>query len=521
MHWADRIADEIIKSGKYTPYHVDDMKTPSGFAHVGSLMGPTVHSIIYRALKKRGVEATYTFVMNDFDTVDGLSDDIKETHSKYLGFPLKTAPSPDPAFPNMADYYANDFINSFRSLGVEAEILSSWDMYHEGKFDEHIRTALDNGEKIQDIYKKVSGSDKKAAGWLPLQVICENCGKLGTTRVYEWDGELVSYKCEPSLVEWAVGCGHEGKISPFGGNAKLPWKVDWPAHWKTIGVTIEGAGKDHASAGGSYDIAMELCVEVFGYPAPYKLPYEFILIGGRKMSSSKGIGLKAHDLVEILPPHVGRFLFAKHNIKSQSNFDPSGTSAIPDLFDQYDKAAMAYWDKSDEALAATFEYAQIDPEETPEKHFLPRFSDVATYLQDAKVDIYKKFEEIKGSPLNEAEKETLEERIKYAKIWLANYAPKEEVFLPTDKIPEEARRLADKQKEYLGEVSKMLNQDWDPEEFQMALYEKSKEIGLGGRDAFGAIYLALIGKTHGPKAAWFLLEHKDAAISRFNDIVNS
>jgi len=30
-----------------------------------------------------------------------------------------------------------------------------------------------------------------------------------------------------------------------------------------FGVTIEGAGKDHASAGGSYDIAMELAEKVF------------------------------------------------------------------------------------------------------------------------------------------------------------------------------------------------------------------------------------------------------------------
>jgi lysyl-tRNA synthetase class I len=26
------------------------------------------------------------------------------------------------------------------------------------------------------------------------------------------------------------------------------WKVDWAAHWKAIGITVEGAGKDHMSA---------------------------------------------------------------------------------------------------------------------------------------------------------------------------------------------------------------------------------------------------------------------------------
>ena len=56
MHWADKVAQEIIKSGKYKPYWVDDMKTPSGYAHIGSMMGPVVHSAIYRALKDLGKE---------------------------------------------------------------------------------------------------------------------------------------------------------------------------------------------------------------------------------------------------------------------------------------------------------------------------------------------------------------------------------------------------------------------------------------------------------------------------------
>ena len=103
--------------------------------------------------------------------------------------PLKLAPSPDPKFKSMADLFGSDFINSIKSLGVEAEILSSWELYHQGKFDGVIKEALDNAEKIQDIYQKVSGSQKKEAGWLPFQVICEKCGKLGTTKVFAWDGK--------------------------------------------------------------------------------------------------------------------------------------------------------------------------------------------------------------------------------------------------------------------------------------------------------------------------------------------
>ena len=164
-----------------------------------------------------------------------------------------------------------------------------------------------------------------------------------------------------------------------------------------------------------------------------------------------------------------------------------------------------------------FELSQVDGK-APEKHYLPRFSDVVNYVQDSKIDVYKKFEELKGNKLSKEETKALDERINYAKIWLKDYAPKEEVFTPSGEIPKEAKNLSDKQKEYLIKVAETLGKGPDPERLQTILYDLSKEIGLPAKDAFGAIYLALIGKTHGPKAAWFLLEHKDKAIKRFEEV---
>jgi lysyl-tRNA synthetase, class I len=141
------------------------------------------------------------------------------------------------------------------------------------------------------------------------------------------------------MVAWAKGCGHTGQISPFNGTGKLPWKVDWPAHWKVIGVTIEGAGKDHSSSGGSRDIARELCKHVFQYPHPYNLPYEFFLIGGKKMSSSKGLGLKARDLTGVFPSSVGRFLFTRTDYRQAIEFDPAGYHGNTGrIFDEYDRS---------------------------------------------------------------------------------------------------------------------------------------------------------------------------------------
>jgi lysyl-tRNA synthetase, class I len=518
MYWADRVAKEIIDSGKFKPYWVDDMKTLSGFPTVGSLKGPLLHDMVFRALKYTNQEVTYTYIFNDFDAMDGLSEEFKEKFEKYMGFPLKTIPSPEEGFQNFADYFAADFSKIMEELGVKAKYLSSWDMYHTGKFDEVIRTALNNSEKIQDIYKKVSGSKKKDLGWLPLQVICQHCGKLGTTRVYEWDGKEVTYKCEPQLVKWAKGCGLEGKMSPFGGNGKLPWKVDWPAHWKVLGVTIEGAGKDHASAGGSRDIAVEICKEVFDYPEPFNLPYEFILIGGRKMSTSKGLGLKAREITGILPPEIARFLFARTDYKQQANFDPSGTMAIPDLFDEYDRCYQSYIDGSNEELARTFEMSQINNLPNREKVFLPRFRDVANFIQLGG-NLEEKFEEIKGAKLTEVELNVLTERVKYAKIWLESYAPDDYKQTMVQEIPQQAKNLNRDQKRFLGKTIEILENETDSEKLQASLYNLTKELGVNPKDAFSAIYLVMSGKQFGPKAGVFLLQYpKEEVIKRLRSV---
>ncbi|MBI5451862.1 lysine--tRNA ligase [Candidatus Gottesmanbacteria bacterium] len=522
MFWADRIAKEIISTKKYKPYWVDDMFTPSGFAHIGSLRGPLVHDLIYRALIDDKVKASSTYIFNDFDPIDGLPPELVNKFKQYLGFPLRLAPSPEPGFDSFADYFTSDFQNVLKNLGVSAKFLSSWNMYHDGKFNEVIKIALSNAPKIQDIYQKVSGSKKREKGWLPLQVICERCGKLGTTRVFAWDGKKVEYSCEPEMVLWAKGCGYRGKVSPFDGNGKLPWKVDWPAHWKVLGVTIEGAGKDHSSAGGSRDIAKELCKHVFQYPNPFNLPYEFFLIGGKKMSSSKGLGLKARDLTSLLPAAVARFLFVRTDFRQTIEFDPLETYAIPDLFDEYDRCFRAYIKGSDENLARAFELSQIGKIPARKDIFLPRFRDVANYLQLPSVDLQKKFAEIKGAKLTADESTILHERQNYAKIWLADYAPYETKIEIKEEVPQEAKNLTAAQRKYLKELLKVLGKVKDSSSLEKKLYEIAKNSGISAKDAFAAIYLPLLGKTSGPKAAPFLLSlERRTVIKRFQEVTLS
>lgn len=507
MFWSDKIAKEIIDSGSHTPYWVDDMFTPSGFAHIGSLRGPIVHDLVYRSLVDAKAQTTFTYIFNDFDPVDGLPPELMRM-AEELGKPLRLAKPPEEGYESFADYFTKDFQKVLTSLGVRATFRSSWDMYHEGMFNGVIREALDNAVLIQDIYQRVSGSKKRDKGWLPLQVVCEKCGKLGTTRVHGWDGTLVTYTCEPTMVTWAKGCGYTGSTSPFTDPknpahhpGKLPWKVDWPAHWKVLGVTIEGAGKDHSSAGGSRDIAKELCREVFHIDNPYNLPYEFFLIGGKKMSSSKGLGLKGRDLTSLLPPEVGRFLFTRTDYRQAIEFDPMGTMAIPDLFDEYDRCWQAYIDGTDESLARAFMLSQVSriPEKTPV--FLPRFRDVANFEQLPNVDVLSRFAEMKGSALSETEKEIITERSHYAKVWLKTYAP-DEYRYQIAKKPANEYQLSAEQWEFLNALAAVWPSIDDPEKLHGELFSLARAQNIDLKAAFRALYQVVLDKEHGPRAGW-------------------
>ena len=106
-------------------------------------------------------------------------------------------------------------------------------------------------------------------------------------------------------------------------------------------MTIEPAGKDLSTKGGSRDRSDAIAREVFGNEPPRNVPYEFLNIGGRKMSTSKGLGASATQIADVIPPEQLRLLFLRPKPNTAIEFDPDGTDAIPRLFDESDRLAAA------------------------------------------------------------------------------------------------------------------------------------------------------------------------------------
>lgn len=507
MFWADAIAQKL-KERKLPLEWVDDMKTPSGKIHVGALRGVVVHDLIFKALQDAGVKTKYTYIFDNHDPMDGLPVYLpKEEYEKHLGKPLFTVPSPVAGYKNYAEYYAKDFIAVFEQIGCKPEILWSTDIYMSGKLNPIIKECLDNAKTIRGIYEELY-KKTLADNWYPFQVYCPECGKVSTTRVTDWNGKEVTFTCDIDRLDWTRGCGTTGKVSPFSEAGKmagkLSWKIEWPAKWKALGITVEGAGKDHMSKGGSHDVAALACERVLNYLVPYPIPYEFFLVGGKKMSSSKGRGSTAADMLEILPPQLLRFLMVRTKINNAIDFDPEGDT-IPKLFDEYQKAAQAYYEKSNDDLARVFELSQVGKINKPPT---VRFSVLAQWVQMPNME-----EEIK--------KEGLEEWAKYARIWIERFAPESEKFSLKKEIPESTKNLSENQKKFLKKVVKELDKKWVAEDFQKNLFEWAKEMDISSKDAFATIYTSLIGKDHGPKAGWFILSlDKEFVKKRFEEVVS-
>ena len=513
MDWADELAASV--SG---PQVVNDSKTPSGTVHVGSLRGPVILDVITRALRARGLTTELRYGIDDLDPMDAQALLTPDAIDTEMGRPL--AHVPDQAGDGHASYarhHAQAFIDTFAGLGIHPDVYY-WmsDIYATGAVDPYIRIALDRAPLVREIYRRVANVQHPDE-WHPVQVVCETCGKIGTTIVTKWDGERVYYECREQLVTWARGCGRSGWTTPFGGRAKLGWNLEWAAQWSLFGVTIEPCGKDLSTAGGSRDRSDAIAREVFEREPPLNFPYEFLNIGGRKMSTSKGRGATAAQMADVVPAEQLRFLFIRPRPNTAIDFDPEGTDAIPRLFDEFDRVADATAGRevrgslppSPERL---FAYAVLptDPDEVAERAaaFRLPFGHLAFLAQQPAVDIAATAIAEKGSALTPVEAAILDERTAAARRWLDVYAPPEaRIAVRLTELPAEVADLDAAQRLFLARLAGPAAGTDAPTAgsgWQALIFDTAKAIELPPGRAFAALYAAFLGRTSGPRAGWLL-----------------
>ena len=505
LYWADQLINEIDAA----EIVLNDSKTYSGSAHVGSLRGPVIHDVIYRAARDAGRPAKFYYGSDDYDALDAVPPVLSyERYEPYLGQPLCNVPAPDNSARSYAEYFYDEFMAVQHKLGIYPEPYRMSDLYRSGRMNEVIRAVLENAAEVRAIYLEVSNSER-ADDWLPFSTICENCGKIATTKVYKFDGEKVYYRCAPDAVDYTQGCGHEGAVSPYDGKGKLPWKLEWATRWQVLGVNVEGAGMDHSVDGGSRDVAEAICRRVLHREPPFNVPYEFFLLDGGKMSSSKGIGFSAREVGEALPPELLRYILVRTRPRTSINFTLEG-NAVPRLFDEYDTAFEQYFQESEDHeqdwQKRLFELSRIDAQEKLLPWYRPRFMHVVTVTQIPGLNALAHFEAHKGAPLAPEEVAEAQKRIDYARLWLERFAPEGAVFEVQAQLPASARELDDAQRQMLSRLLEWYRGQEAPngEQIHKRIYDIATEMGLKPGQAFQAIYRIILGRTSGPRAGELL-----------------
>lgn len=544
MFWADHIAVELKKRVEedhklkeiYDRHGllIYDEKTPSGKIHIGSGRGWVIHDVIAKACRKIGLNAKFVLASDDMDPYDKPNKELPESFNKYLGVPFRNIPSPVEGYKSFAEYYFLDSVEKFPEIGIECEFESTGDNYEAGVFNEAIKIALDNSSKIKDVFERMY---KKPYNKLPFNVICEKCGKIATTNSIEWnkEKELVHYKCEENLVAWAKGCGHDGWISPYDGNGKFPWKVEWPAKWFSKKVICEFAGKDHFSSGGSRDIGIAISNEVFNYPPPYPSAgvetgkgYEFFQVGGKKMSTSKGTGVAFSDVVRTLPPQMLRYLLVRTRPNAVLDFDPEGRNDLILLFERFDKAERIYFgfeegDEREELNSKRiYELSHIGaiPEKMPVQIPLT-YASLVIQVGQSEQGAIKLLQDSAHLPkdLTGIDLHSITMRLNDAKRWAEHFAPEQYKFNINSEVPKLSLTL--KQIFVLHAIADMLksNDNITDEELSQKIFDTAKANGLSPKDFFEAAYQVLISKKQGPKLAHFILTiGKDKVAEMFDKV---
>jgi lysyl-tRNA synthetase class 1 len=306
-------------------------------------------------------------------------------------------------------------------------------------------------------------------------------------------------------------------VSPFDGRGKLPWKLEWCAKWVAFPVTIEGAGKDHSTKGGSRDVSEACLRAIYGMEPPLRVPYEFFLVGGAKMSSSRGVGASARDMADLLPPDVLRFLMIRTKPNSPVNFDvrEEGIVKLFNEFDRYQQRAANRQATPDEACV--FRLAELEPQGP---YQTANFQLVSALVQMPHLEVQREIEKRAGRALTEVEKKHLAQRIASARRWVESYAAEEEKTHLQETLPARAESLTATQRAFLHALADALpHTEWTDEVLQTKIFEVARLTPIEQPVAFKAIYRVLLDKEMGPKAGNLLaFLDRDFVVRRFREL---
>lgn len=480
-HWSEQLADRVVQEKK-EPYSVSCGMTTSGPAHFGTVCEFLYPFAIAQALDRKKKKTTFYMVGDILDAFDNIPDPMQKYTKQlepHLGKPLCDVPDPTGKSKSFGDHYLDEVRELMKKLGVRCNLLRANDMYDKGQFDSWAKFYLENEKKAREIVEQTSGRELPQ-DFSVIMPICEKCGKIATTRVTKHDNENYEYVCDKD-VKYTKGCEFKGKNSINDHRYKILWRLHWPAWKQILKSSIEGAGVDHYTKGGSEDTCKGITLELMKKDHHISYRYGFVLLKGKKYSKSKGLGLGITELLTLIPPETLKYVLLRPDLEENIDINPTPQHLLR-VYEKFQEASELAKKDIDKLDRANRKKAIAFSLSTEKMHWKASFLDVLLYYQ-----IYQDWKEV-GKLLED------NDGVKYLRSYIEEWIKKEFV-------PEEYHFKYQPQKAE-GKVKKFvesLNEKMDALAVHNAVFEFAKANGIEPKEMFKQLYQILIGKDRGPR----------------------
>jgi lysyl-tRNA synthetase class 1 len=460
--------------------------TTSGPTHLGTVCEFLFPQTITNALKFEGKAAAFYFVADIFDAFDSIPsifEKYRPALEPHLGKPLSLVPDPTGQAASFGDHFLKDAQEAMQRLGVSPQIIRATDLYSSGSFDKYARIFLEHDVEVRGIVARTSLRESLPDWWSPIMPLCQNCGKIATTRVTSHVGDSYSYTCDRD-VKYTRGCGFFGQNSLLEHKYKLTWRLHWPAWMDHFNTSCEGGGVDHFTKGGSRDTAVEIFQKIFHKAPPIGYKFGFILFEGKKYSKSKGVGMGVGDLLALLPPEVLKYMLIKPDLEENVDIVPTPQNFLR-IIDEFESISRLSASDADPDSLARSERKKLVAYRlcSQTQNWSAPFVDVLLYWQ-----LYGDFGKA-GELLND--KTGVEFLSTYLREWQSRgFIPSEYLSRPDFSPPSEQAAI-----DYLNK----LDANATAEGAHTLVFGIAKEHGMPPAKLFELLYLSILNKPRGPK----------------------
>jgi len=505
--WYDKTAFEIVERERKLDRNLDRIRTEMGFGasgipHVGSVSDAIRSYAVTVALQAQDYRSELIAFCDDKDGLRKVPVGLPKSLSKFLGFPVTSVPDPYKCHKSFGEHSSSLLLEALDRCGVKYTFMSARDVYARGLLNNEIKTIFSNAKRVGEIIREEVGQEKFEEA-LPYFAVCGNCGRIYTTKAYEYlpKEDKVLYSCEGMEIKGQrfEGCGHRGEADYTKGEGKLVWKVEFAARWKALDIRFEAYGKDIAD---SVRVNDRICQEILKWEPPFHARYElFLAKGGKRFSKSMGTVFTPQEWFRYGSPQSLILLMLKRFVGARS----ISVLDIPAYMNEFDELEDTYFGKKQVSdrreftkLAGLYKYCWwLKPPRQLRIH--PPYN-LVTYL--AKVAPVGKETEYMAQKLREygylKEGEAppdLRERMDYALNWNRDFM----------EIRETPIVLSGEERKAITELIEILQTEADENQIQGAIFNIARKHNIQPSQFFKVLYTILLGTPAGPRLGPYII----------------